>query len=37
MKKNQYELADYRLQGIEVRLKLEEGKSLYSSEPILSP
>lgn len=37
MKKNQYELADYRLQGIEVRLKLEEGKPLYSTEPILSP
>ena len=36
MKSGQYETDDYKLKGIEVRLKVKEGTSLYSTEPITS-
>ena len=32
----QISLMDYALQEVEVRLKLEEGKTLYSTNPISS-
>ena len=37
MKNGQYDMNDYNLQKVEVRIKLQESSKLYSAEPLDSP
>ena len=37
MKNGQYDMNDYNLQKVEVRIKLQESSKLYSVEPLDSP